>query len=46
MYACKWQDVEFVTELIKHVKDVNVCDSDGRTVSFSVKYQILPKFPS
>ncbi|XP_011250999.1 ankyrin repeat, SAM and basic leucine zipper domain-containing protein 1-like [Camponotus floridanus] len=30
MYACMSQNVEFVTELIKHINDINVCDSDGK----------------
>jgi len=29
------QNAEFVTELIKHINDINVCDSDGKAVSFS-----------
>lgn len=33
MYACKSQNAEVVAELIKHVKDINACDYDGRTVS-------------
>lgn len=41
MYACKLQDEEFVEELIKHVKDVNICDSDGKTVSCTVQYKIV-----
>ncbi|XP_011631073.1 uncharacterized protein LOC105423122 isoform X1 [Pogonomyrmex barbatus] len=31
MYACKTQDAEFVTELIKYVQNINSCDSDGKT---------------
>lgn len=37
MYACKSQNVEFVAELLKHVKDINVCDSDRKTVSFDLR---------
>ncbi|XP_011631075.1 uncharacterized protein LOC105423122 isoform X2 [Pogonomyrmex barbatus] len=33
MYACKTQDAEFVTELIKYVQNINSCDSDGKTIS-------------
>ncbi|XP_014477106.1 PREDICTED: ankyrin repeat, SAM and basic leucine zipper domain-containing protein 1 [Dinoponera quadriceps] len=37
MYACKSQNVEFVAELLKHVKHINACDSDGRTaLSYAV----------
>lgn len=32
MYACMSQNAEFVTELIKHINDINVCDSDGKAV--------------
>lgn len=35
MYACTSQNAEFVAELIKHVHDINVCDSDGKSVSFN-----------
>lgn len=38
MYACMSQDVEFVAELIKYVQDINACDSDGKAVSFIIKY--------
>lgn len=33
MYACKSQNTEFVAELVKHVTNINICDSDGKTVS-------------
>lgn len=29
------QNAEFVAELIKHVNDINACDSDGKAVSFN-----------
>ncbi|KAL6431446.1 hypothetical protein ACFW04_007215 [Cataglyphis niger] len=30
MYACMSQNAEFVAKLIKHVNDINACDSDGK----------------
>lgn len=37
MYACSLQEPEFVIELLKYVKDINVCDYRKQTVSFLIE---------
>jgi hypothetical protein len=43
MYACKSQDTQFITELIKYVEDINTSDNDGKTVSFVRNIKIFPQ---
>lgn len=32
MYACKSREADVVAELLKHVKNIDRTDNDGRTV--------------